>query len=804
MRVTGATMAATASTLAIFMAFMAMGSFIGGRLLREQKDPLKVYVLIEVLLAVSGTASIFFLSSQCPLWYAFETTDTLMRTMYVHFLVTAILSVPTLCIGASFPAIARYAELFADHPAGELSKLYAVNLAGAVIGTIGSGFWLLPSLGLSKTALTSAAVNGLAALAAYIARAKAKPGVSMQPAACAHDNDSNEKPDSFFLYATIVFISSAIAMGLEVVWIRYFPLLIGASVYSFASVIAAVMVGLAMGAWCARALARTRLGTEFLIGIFLLGAFVCLHTFIHAELLIFLLSQNLHVFLSANMPSLSTFQAALISRMTLVVAAAMLPSMFLGSIFPLVIARMKGRASHLTSDAGKLYAWSVCGCVCGPLIVGFVSIPCLGQIYQSGIQSTLRYAAILLFVLSLASAFLARRPSGKVGILVAIAGIVFGGGYFIETLFHSPQINVNHVLRGGYAFFDPSSKHKNKFDRLAPFLGDDSVLFYKEGYNTVVTVGTRRDSNFMFLKNDGKTEASLPIDLSKPTPASDWPTQILLGAIPTILAPRPREVLLIGLGTGATLHAIASSSIVERITVAELEPAVVEASRFFSQINKNVINDSRVDLRIADGRNVLASSSKQYDVIISQPAEPWVGGAADLYSKDFWQLTKSRLSRQGVFCQWIQLYAIDKKHLGVLCRTFASVFPNVYVFRPERAGEIILLGFSGTDKPNLSQAHLRFNLPATKAELLKLDVSTMDEFLATCRMDPPAVDRMCRALAVETAHDGIATDDQVSLEYALPHLIFDQGSLLEANLAEIAKFESSPLKVDESAKRPDE
>lgn len=766
-----------------------MGSAVAGRLLKERNDrndALKIYCVLELLIAASAIASVYLLSSQCPLWNATDAVDAAVRREQVYFLLTLILAVPTLCMGATFPVIARYAVSFVAQPAAELSRLYAINLVGAVGGTICSGFFLLPWLGISKTVLFSAVLSAVAAAFAFAAR-KGQPFSVQKPDPNPNSVQNYQRSNlTHFYLGAVIFVSSAVSMGLEVVWTRYFSLIIGASIYSVSTVLASVILGLMIGAWLAKRLIATKMSTELLVALSLLGAFIALHTFLNFEWSILLTSENLCQWMTTQFRSLSGFQAMLTSRVCVVAIASMVPAIFLGAIFPLLIGRLKD-AGAVADNAGKLYACSVVGSVCGPLIAGFVAIPHFAITTESGIHTTLQTIALVLLGLCLLSAcFVPRGTVSTLKTLVAVALILLMGTYFVPPLVFPGQVKMYELARAGYAFVDPFLKKGSEV--IGQYKPGERIAFYREGQNSTVTVGARPDINLIYLKNDGKTEASLPLDPSKPTPVSDWATQTLLGAIPTTLAPKVEDVLLIGLGTGATLHSIVASPEVHSVTVAELEPAVVDASSFFAQINDGVLRSQKVELRIADGRNVLAASPRKYDAIISQPAEPWVSGATDLYSKEFWQLAKSRLSEQGVFCQWLQLYSIDPKYLGVLCRTFASVFPNVYIFRPEHAGEMILVGFVGNQQIALDQARTRLKDGAAREELLKIGISTLEELLSTCKGDSQTVDRLCRNLS-STAGGGINTDDNVSLEYELPSLIYDQGKLLERNLEELSKVE---------------
>ena len=258
------------------------------------------------------------------------------------------------------------------------------------------------------------------------------------------------------------------------------------------------------------------------------------------------------------------------------------------------------------------------------------------------------------------------------------------------------------------------------------------------------------------LKNNGKVEASN---------RNDMPTQILVGLLPTLLHPAAKQnVFLVGYGSGVTVGAITQDDRVARIDVAELEPAVLEAAdRYFAQVNHSPAADPRVHRSIGDGRNVLIASGRAYDVIVSEPSNPWIAGVASLFTRDFYRLAKRSLAPGGIFCQWAQLYELGPARVKMIYRTFHEVFPYVYAFTPgDETTDTILLG---SDRPiPLDLEVLRARMSASKvlaAELERADVETPEDLVASIFLGPDEV-------AAFTAGAEINTDDNALLEHTAP------------------------------------
>jgi spermidine synthase len=300
----------------------------------------------------------------------------------------------------------------------------------------------------------------------------------------------------------------------------------------------------------------------------------------------------------------------------------------------------------------------------------------------------------------------------------------------------------------------------------------DPVLFYKEGYTSTVSVHKSKGSENVYLKVNGKVEAST---------VGDMPTQVLLGQIPMLISPNQDNVLVIGLGSGVTVGSVGTSP-AKRITVVELEPAVVEASRHFSHVNYQILKDPRLRVMTHDARNYLLVTPEKFDVIISEPSNPWMAGVSNLFTREFFIMGSQRLKPAGVFCQWLQLYKISPENLRSILQTFHEIFPHLLVFQSSEYDLLILGSFEplpidpGKLQDRLSQTRV-------KEDLGRIQIRSVQDILAHFvfgTQEAPAF--------VKNAP--INTDDNALLEFSAPRTLYTDTS--EANCKELSQYSRGP------------
>src|SRR5579884_3172691 len=648
----GASMFAISTLLTAFMGGLALGSDFFGRRADRYPNSLRVYGLLE--LGIGGYAFLvpLLLSSLIPIYqylYQFFHFSFYVFSLVRFVMAVLILLLPTALMGGTLPVLARLYKNNAEVGKG-VGLLYAVNTLGAVAGVLGAGFVLLPTLGLQKTVLFSAMLNAGVGLAA-IGRGRSKT-VSVEEsihrtAASAPKRDSSLRRALFITFA----LSGFAAMIYEVVWTRILTLILGSTLYSFATMLATFLMGLAIGSalfsFFLKRFSRPLLLLALVQGGIALFAFVGEFLFPLIPVLFFKLLEIFHS------------EGGILSASKFFIAGSvmLIPTLLMGGVFPLVIhlltsggsteSKRRDRAveTGLGSIVGRAYAMNTVGTIVGSFAIGFILLPSLG------IQKSLHVAILTNAALSLLL-WMRMREMGDAR-LWGVGGV---GAFLVIVSFSTPAWN-------------PLQMSSELFGKLSTL----DLLYYKEGISSTVTVvehPTLAKQPHLTLAIDGKPNAST---------TGDMKTQVLVGHLPMLLAPQAKEVMSIGHGSGITTGSIATHPLSKLVTL-EIEPAVVEASRFFDRFNGNVLDDPRVQLVVDDARNYLILSKDRFDVIVSEPSHPWRSGSSKLFTEEFFRLGRSHLRPCGIFAQWIHFYGIRAPELKAVVRTFHSVFPQVFIF----------------------------------------------------------------------------------------------------------------------------
>ena len=760
----GSSSLAIATVLATFMGGLALGAHLGGRIAdrlagpspganraRRWAQPLLGYAVAEADVGVSALAIPLLFSAYRAigpdLWRALP-DQPLLLALVRCILTAAALLLPTTAMGATLPLLGRHVTRSrSELPAvgRRLGALYAANTAGALLGAAAAGFWLIQTIGVLATSQVAAAIALAIAVIVTLAVKRAS-GLGPQtepepepdpqnvpvPVPVPDPAPDSEEPDTrrptLVLWAYAV--SGAVAMALEVIFSRTLAIVLGSSVYSFTLVLVVFLSGLSAGAaLAARPAARTRHPIAALSALFLAiaAAIILAHALIDwlPLLLISLLETT-----DLDIASILTIHALLAGLVILPVALA------LGAVMPLVMRAAVGDLDHLGRDVGRAYAANTVGAIAGALVAGFAVLPLLG------VESGLRLAAALEAALGAALAWRAtRRPRRR-----AAAALVAAAALALAVF--APSWNQSDLTAGLFR----GHLLTQAIEQGRPIERD--VVFYRDGVSTTVTV--ERAGESWVLKNNGKVEAS---------DRHDMPTQILVGLLPVLLHPgREQEVFVIGYGSGVTIGAITQASQVSRIDVAELEPAVLEAAdRYFAEVSHEPARDPRVNRFLGDGRSVLLASGRRYDVIVSEPSNPWIAGVASLFTEEFYRAARRRLAPGGVFCQWAQLYELGPARVKMIYRTFHGAFPHVYAFTPgDETTDTILIGSDAPLRLDIQELARRMrSSPALAAELDRADVDTPEQLLASLLLAPDEIDSF-------TAGAQLNTDDNARLEHAAP------------------------------------
>jgi spermidine synthase len=740
----GATSLAVSTVLTAFMAGLAFGSSVGGHRARRIRRPLFVYGLLELAIGAYALLLPVALQAVVPTLRvvgADEASSFLLLSLARFALATLVLTVPTACMGATLPVLVQFAVPRLRSLAGPSGALYAVNTAGAVVGTGAAGLVLLPAVGAAATNWLAVGLNlavGLAALAVSrrVERDPAPaPTPGMAPAAV---EGLPPGVAAVGVAACIAALAGALALVAEVVWTRALALILGSSVYAFTVMLVTFLVGLAVGsAVCARRVERLRAPGVALAALFLLAGLATLAGLVA-------LAELPYLFL--RLFGWTEGRHGLMLGLQFVVSAALVlaPAACSGAVFPLCVRLAGGPATGAGRTVGTLYAANTVGAIVGSFAGGFVLLPTLG------IRGTLLTVTLLELAVAAAVAAILALPTHRRG---AVAVGALAVSLAVVAPVATPAWDAA-VMMSGVAVYAPRvhGLTRRQFDERSK---QARLLLYEEGLTTTVSVEESRGG--VFLRVNGKVDASTGVDM---------PTQVLAGHLPILVHPKPREALVIGLGSGVSVGSILRHPL-DRVTVVELERAVITASRFFEHVNGRPLGDPRARLVVNDARNFLLLGRTRFDVIVSEPSNPWVTGASSLFTRDFFTLARDRLRPGGVFGQWLQLYSLSPELLRTVIATFQSVFPHTLVFQTVHE-DTLLIGSATPLSLDLASIEQRMAVPAVATDLARVGIRDSAELLGWLALDTSDVPRFARGAEINT-------DDNARLEFAAPRALYEDS-----------------------------
>ena len=653
--------------LPTYLGGLCIGSLLLPRYVSRDAHPLRVLGALELSIGALGLIALYAIPALGGIYSAWVGTGAV--GLALRLLVASLALLPaTILMGATLPAVAPWTETDGNG-AARLGRLYAANIAGAVAGAVLAGFYLLRVHDAHVATFVAVALDvavGLAsfALAAATASPRAATAASTAPTSTATTQASatltaNRQPSASDAWPILVAaaLSGTTALSAEILWTRNLSLFFGATVYAFALIVAVFLLGLGAGSAAGAALGlRTNARGALAWCQLALCAAIAWGAFAIARLLPY---WPLDATLSSN--------AALTLELDLLRAAvAILPAALLwGASFPLALAAATSVRDPNERDSrrevGALYAANTAGAILGALATSFVLVPTLGTaLTQQLLVLVATGAAILLFVTDryetrAQNAMSSKRSARLDARVVARCAVSLAAAL---------------ALAWSVAPLPPALV---AYGRFLPTRGPDAnVVYVGEGVAASIAV-TQEPSGIVTYHNAGKTQAS--------TYPQDMRLQRMLGHLATLIPEQPRSVLVIGLGAGITAGAVSIDPAVERVVVAELEPLVPKvANEYFAEPNHRVVTSPKVEIRVDDGRHVLATTHEKFDAITSDPLDPWVKGAAALYTREFWYLCRSRLNDDGVVTAFLQLYETTEDAAKSEVATFFSAFPHGALF----------------------------------------------------------------------------------------------------------------------------
>lgn len=658
--VLGTSEAAVSVVLAVYMLGLALGAAIIPRWMHGVgARPLRLFALLELGIAVCAFAIPPALALVGD-WYVTvagglpdppSAVGALPRLYFA--LACLLLLVPTMLMGATLPVLAGFAVRSEADTGPRIAGLYAANTLGAAAGALAGGWWLVPDFGLRISTAVAMALNLLVMASAFAISRGSPPRAPHAAPHAARQASAHAAPPAATgsarsadrlraLLPLLGLVSGFVALTYEVLWTRMLSHALGSSLAAFSTMLASFLLGIGLGS-----LASTRrLSTR--------GAALA---FAATQVGVAVAAAAAQSWLG-RMPT-DLAPGALATRALL----AMLPAtLFMGAAFPLLIRLLGDRGVDSTLATGRIYAFNTIGAVAGAVAAGMWLIPTLSFEGTARLTVALSLAAAVVALWSLTDV---ARPLKAAATAVALLAAV---------AFRPP-------LPG--AIIDAS-------------LVDDSTAgeqrFLAVGRSATVLVKERDDGGF-YLRTNGLPEATVRRVGAPPVRHS----QRWLAALPIAARPEATSMLVVGLGGGVAVEDIPARF--KTLDVVELEPRVIDANADFAGLRAHdPLADPRLRLIENDARNALALTDRRYDILVSQPSHPWTSGSANLYSRGFLELARSRLTPDGVLLVWINAQFIDEALLRDIAATVTAVFPQVRLYRPERM-ELMFLASAAPLEP---------------------------------------------------------------------------------------------------------
>jgi spermidine synthase len=654
--------------LGTFMGGMCLGSIGLSRVISRREHPLRVYAYLELGIGLIGLLVLFgmpLLAGLYTSWAGSGVIGILLRGLAAAICLLP----PTLLMGATLPAISRWVKSSPEGVAW-LGFFYGGNIAGGVMGCLLAGFYLLRVHDVAVATYAAVAINLLVGALALLVSRMAPYEMEPDAPVPVRTRGKGEKqvvldaapPAGAWTVYVAIAISGMTALGAQVLWSRTLSLIFGATTYTFSLILAVFLLGLGIGSTVGAAMAgrlerpRLALGWSQLL---ICGALAWAS---------YMLTESIPYW-PVN-PAISSdpwfnFQLDLVRALWVVLPGAIL----WGASFPLALASVASGAKDPAKLVGGVYAANTLGAIIGSLGASLLLVVWLGSQRAQQILIVLSAMSALLMLDSAAATSESKKGRFQLAGTLLLIGAMGAAVLLARSIKDVPGILVAY---GRYS---------------ATRVGESDVVYVGEGWNASVAV-TRLSNGVLNYHNAGKVQAS-----SEP---QDMRLQRMLGHMTTLIPSNPKSVLVIGCGAGVTAGAVSIDPRVEKLTIAEIEPLVPRVvSKYFGQENFFVVDNPKTKIHLDDARHFLLTTDEKFDAITSDPLDPWVKGAAMLYTREFFETVKEHLNDGGVMTLFVQLYESNTEAVKSEIATFLEAFPNGVVWGNTNNGagyDLVLLG----------------------------------------------------------------------------------------------------------------
>jgi len=703
--------------LAVFMGGMGLGAWLVSKWTGRIRNLLWGYALVELVVGVAALS--FHSAFGSIIGWAYESLLPAACSPEGHciaqwVLATVLIAPQSILLGATFPLMTGgVLRLAPQAPGRKLALLYFLNSLGAVAGVLVSGFVLIPAIGLPGALLTAGVGNVLLAVAVYflgkppleresapepapapdaVATAAPAPAAGAPPGA---PLPAGASPLVAFMLL-VSLLTGLSSFVYEIAWIRMLSMVLSSATHSFEIMLASFILGLALGGWWIRS-RIDHIGGGTLL--FLARVQLAMGVFALATIPLYNSTFDVMAWLMQGLARSEAGFALYTLALTVMALAVMLPATFCaGMTLPLITSHLYRNESGERA-IGQTYAANTFGAIVGVLLTTHVLMPGLG------LKFTMAIGAAIDIVLGLA--LLGRRfrpgPTLRPG-LRWFAGAAVVAVLATPVAFQFDPLRMGSgVYRGGASSLDRQTQ----------------ILWAKDGKTATVHIA-RSTSGVTSVSTNGKSDGGLQNEPGRPA-TRDEATMILTGALPLVYRPRASEVAVIGFGTGLSSATLLGSPHLKRLDTIEIEPAIVEGARLLRPANDAAYTDPRHRIVIDDAKAYFSRGQHRYDVIVSEPSNPWISGVASLFTEEFYARVKTHLKPDGLLVQWIHVYEISPELVASIFGALAKTFPDydVYMASP---GDLIIV--AGTQGPIARRSPEVFGMPAVKARLARVGVGS--------------------------------------------------------------------------------
>ncbi|MDJ0652604.1 MAG: fused MFS/spermidine synthase [Xanthomonadales bacterium] len=691
---------AQAAILVIFMGGLGLGGYIGSRVGRYESVPFQLYAILELVIGVAALVFhwLFVYSTK----EFIEPGGGALLVNTLRFLLSAALLLPpSILLGMTFPLFTEaLTKVGASIDGRTIAISYFTNSIGASMGALVSVFVLIPAVGLPGTLLTAGIINILIGAFLYLAGRTIDPEKVPSEVLNAYEHRQSEPKkiplDSLSKFVLLAAgLTGAASFIYEIVWIRLLSLALGSTLHSFELMVSAFILGIAVGSLVVRSLFKRIKNVLAVAGVVQLLMAVAAAS----SLPLFNETFNLvSYFYNALDKTDSGYDLYLVVTSVIALMIMFPATFFAGMTLPLFTHALASR-NHSERSIGHIYAANTLGSIVGVVVAVFLALPLLG-LKGSLLLGALIDAALGIVLLVFAGKLMTVSPG-----IHRLSGACL---LAVAALFAFGKLDNENLSSGTF---------RHGFAELG---GDAQIDFIRHGRTSTISVYTK--DNERTIATNGKPDAS--IHIGELGMAGDEPTMVVAAALPLTIHPDPNNVAIIGFGSGLTTHAVLLDSTVENVDTIEIEPQMVEGARLFSPRNDLAYDDARSKIHIDDAKAFFQRTGTRYDLIISEPSNPWVSGVGGLFSIEFYELIRNYLDDDGLLVQWIQAYEISEDLIATVFLALEPHFGDYAVFKGAET-DLIIIASKKQQWGTLSSRV--FGQPALKAELEEIGIQTLTD-----------------------------------------------------------------------------